>query len=64
MTIEWSSACVELWEGDGLIAVTSMNRAHDREWEEPREAEYYGEMAQPIPPTITLPALAPGEYEV
>ena len=64
VTLEWSSACVELWNGDDLIATSSVNRAHDGEWYEPRTTEYFCEMAMPIPPTITLPALPSGAYQL
>jgi hypothetical protein len=63
-TLDWGSACVELWNGDDLIATSSVNRAHDGEWYGPRTTEYFCEMAMPIPPTITLPALPTGEYEL
>jgi hypothetical protein len=64
VTLEWSSACLELWAGDDLIATSSVNRAHDGEWYEPRTTEYFCEMAMPIPPTITLPALPSGAYQL
>jgi hypothetical protein len=63
-TLEWSSACLELWAGDDLIATSSVNRAHDGEWYERRTTEYFCEMALPRPPTITWPALPAGEYEL
>ena len=56
VTLEWSSACVELWNGDDLIATSSVSRAHDGEWYEPRTTEYFCEMA--------MPALPSGAYQL
>ena len=64
VTVDWSTACVELWDGNELLAISSFVRAHMGEWGQPREGEYFCELALPQPPTIRLPSLAPGIYQV
>lgn len=64
VTVDWSAACVELWDGSELLAISSFVRAHMGEWDEPRQGGDFCELALPHPPTITLPPLPPGVYQV
>jgi hypothetical protein len=64
LTVNWKAACVELWDGNELLAISSFSRAHLGEWDEPREGDYSCELSLPEPPTITLPPLAPGMYQI